>query len=71
LTLVLNLAPNFRHNEFELDFEQNLPITVVSPTTRTLTGSTLSIANLYGISGSNKKTLLGQYRMPFQVTVQE
>ena len=71
LTLVLSLAPDFRHNEFELDFEQNLPITVLSPTSRALTGSTLSIADLYRISGSNKKTLLGQYRMPFQVTVQE
>lgn len=71
LTLVLNLAPDFRHNEFKLEFEQNLPITVLSPTSRTLTGSTLSIANLYRISGSNTKTLLGQYRMPFQVTVQE
>jgi hypothetical protein len=71
LTLVLNLAPDFRHNEFLLEFEQNQPITVVSPTTRTLTGSTLSIADLYRVSGTNKKTLLGQYRMPFQVTVQE
>jgi hypothetical protein len=71
LTLVLNLAPDFRHNEFELDFEQNVPITVVSPTTRVMTGSTLSIADLYRISGSNKKTLLGQFRMAFQVTVQE
>lgn len=71
LILVLNLAPDFRHNEFMLEFEQNLPITVVSPTARTLTGSTLSIANLYRISGSNKKELLGQYRMPFQVTVQQ
>ena len=71
LLLVLNLAPDFRHNEFQLEFEQNLPITVVSPTSRTLTGSTLSIADLYRNSGSNKKTLLGQYRMAFQVTVQE
>ena len=71
LILVLNLAPDFRHNQFKLEFTQNLPITVVSPTTRTLTGSTLSIANLYRMSGSNKKTLLGQYRMPFQVTVQQ
>lgn len=71
LTLVLNLAPDFRHNEFELDFEQNVPITVVSPATRILTGSTLSIAELYRISGSNTKTLVGKYRMPFQVTVQE
>lgn len=71
LTLVLNLAPDFRHNEFKLEFEQNLPITVLSPTARTLTGSTLSIAALYRISGINKKTLLGQYRMPFQVTVQQ
>lgn len=69
--LVLNLTPDFRHNEFLLEFEQNQPITVVSPTTRTLTGSTLSIADLYRVSGTNKKTLLGQYRMPFQVTVQE
>lgn len=69
LTLVLNLAPDFQHNEFQLEFEQNLPITVVSPTTRTLTGSTLSIADLYRVSGSNKKTLLGKYRMPFEVTV--
>ena len=46
-------------------------VTVVSPTTRTLTGSTLSIADLYRVSGSNKKTLFGRYRMPFQVTVQE
>lgn len=71
LTLVLNLAPDFRHNQFLLEFQQNLPITVLSPTTRTLTGSTLSIADLYRVSGSNKKTLLGQYRMPFQVTVQQ
>ena len=71
LTLVLNLAPDFRHNEFQLEFEQNLPITVVSPTSRTLTGSTLSIADLYRTSGTNTKTLLGRYRMPFQVTVQE
>lgn len=70
LTLVLNLAPDFRHNQFLLEFEQNLPITVISPTARTLTGSSLSIANLYRVSGTNKKTLLGQYRMPFQVTVQ-
>lgn len=69
--LVLNLAPDFRHNEFELDFEQNQSITVLSPTSRALTGSTLSIADLYRMSGTNKKTLLGQYRMPFQVTVQE
>ena len=71
LTLVLNLAPDFRHNQFLLEFEQNLPITVVSPTTRRLTGSTLSIAKLYRVSGSNKKTLLAQYRMPFEVTVQQ
>jgi hypothetical protein len=71
LTLVLNLAPDFQHNQFLLEFEQNLPITVLSPTRRSLTGSTLSIANLYRISGSNKKTLFGQYRMPFQVTVQQ
>ena len=69
--LVLNLFPDFRHNEFTLEFEQNQPITVLSPTSRTLTGSTLSIADLYRTSGTNKKTLLGQYRMPFQVTVQE
>jgi len=69
--LVLSLKPDFQHNEFELDFEQNLPITVLSPTARALTGSTLSIADLYRVSGTNKKTLLGQYRMPFQVTVQE
>jgi hypothetical protein len=71
LTLVLNLSPDFHHNEFLLEFEQNLPITVVSPTTRALTGSSLSIADLYRVSGSNKKTLVGRYRMAFQVTVQE
>lgn len=71
LRLVLNLAPDFRHNQFLLEFEQNLPVTVISPTTRTLTGSSLSIANLYRVSGTNKKTLLGQYRMPFEVVVQK
>ena len=70
LTLVLNVQPDFQHNEFQLEFEQKLPITVLSPTSRVLTGSTLSIASLYRTSG-NKRTLLGQYRMPFQVTVQE
>ena len=69
--LVLNLFTDFRHNEFTLEFQQNQPITVLSPTARTLTGSTLSIADLYRISGTTKKTLLGQYQMPFQVTVQE
>jgi hypothetical protein len=71
VTLVLNLAPDFQHNEFELDFEQNLPITVLSPTARVLTGSSLTIADLYRYGANGKKTLLGQYRMPFQVTVQE
>lgn len=70
LTLVLNLAPDFQHNQFELEFQQNLPITVVSPSTRVLTGSSLSIANLYRSSGTKKRSLLGQYRMPFQLTVQ-
>ncbi len=70
LTLVLNVQADFSHNEFQLEFEQKLPITVLSPTSRVLTGSTLSVADLYRTSGRNR-TLLGQYRMPFQVTVQE
>ena len=70
VTLPFNLKPDFSHQGFELDFEQNQPVTVLSPTARQLTASTLSIADLYQSSG-NKKILLGQYRMPFEVSVQE
>lgn len=65
-----SLAPDFSNTGFELDFEQNQPVTVLSPKARQLTASSLSIADLYQYSG-NKKILLGRYRMPFQVTVQE
>ena len=70
MTLVLNLAPDFRHNEFLLEFEQHLPITVVSPTSRTL--NRFDAVDRGSVSGQRleHKTLISRYRMASQVTVQ-
>jgi hypothetical protein len=75
VSLPFSLQPNFSGTDFELDFEQPLPVTGSSGL-RTLTAGPSSIAELYELgkaSGgrSPTKTSLGRFYMPFEVTVGE
>lgn len=73
--LVFSTPPNYSGpGGFELDFEQNVGVSVVSSTTRQLTASATAIAELYqnvpsGSGNKGRKVSLGRYYMPFSVTV--
>lgn len=70
VTVPFNPVPH-SSPQFELDFEQNLPVTVINSTTRAMeTSSTADadIAELYEYVGGIKSSL-GRYHMPFKLTV--
>ena len=71
VTLVFSNPTNFSGpGGFELDFEQNVGVTVVSSTIRRMTASGTAIAELYQKEPpSGKKISLGRYYMPFSLTV--
>lgn len=71
LILVFSTPTNFTGpGGFELDFEQNVGVTVVSGTARQMTAPATAIAQLYqNVSTSGKKISLGRYYMPFSLTV--
>lgn len=71
LTLHMNLAPDFSHTAFILEFEARVPYTG-DDTARTLTANAQSVAELYKVSttkgGGTKKVSLGRFYMPFSLT---
>ena len=73
--LILNLQPFFANNTytnqgaFELDFEQNVPVSG-SATSRTVTAGPGAVAELYLIQAKGSKVSLGRFRMPFSLTAQ-
>lgn len=73
VTLPFNPVP-FSSPQFELDFEQNLPVCVsvteCDPTTRTMEAFSTNTAELYEYVGGIKSSL-GRYYMPFKLTVKK
>ena len=73
--LILNLQPVFKNNTytnqgaFELNFEQNVPVSG-SATSRTVTAGPDAVAELYLIQPKGSKVSLGRFRMPFSLTAQ-
>ena len=74
--LILNVEPVFANNTytnqgaFELDFEQNVPVTGGN-TYRTITASPDAVAELYQIQSKGTKVSLGRFRMPFSLRSEE
>jgi hypothetical protein len=77
VAIPFSLSPDFSGTDFELDYEQAVPVTVVSATSRSLTADATSpcsagmVADLYKYPKHGSKISLGRYCMPFQVTVNE
>lgn len=75
LMLVFSTPTNFTGpGGFELDFEQNVPVTALSATARQMTAAPTAIAELYQNvpnGRGNQKVSLGRYYMPFSLVVQE
>lgn len=72
VTLYFSLQRDFTSTEFELDFEQPVPVTAMSATVRVLEAPAGALAELYQYVSQGRKTVkttLGRFRMPFQLTV--
>jgi hypothetical protein len=68
VVLPFNLSPDFRNTAFQLEFEDPLAITDGDAQFRELTAAPGAVAELYAVR-RGKKTSLGRFRMPFQLTV--
>lgn len=73
VTLVFSNPTNYSGpGGFDLAFEQNVPVTQLSASTRMLTAPATAIAELYQkVPNSGKKISLGRYYVPFSLKVEK
>jgi hypothetical protein len=71
VSIPFSLQPDFSGTDFELDFEQAVPVNALSTTSRSLVAPSGMVAVLYKYNKHGGKISLGRYYMPFQITVQE
>ena len=69
VTLPFSLQSDFRGTDFELDFEQSVPVSAPSTNERDLEAGPDAVAELYQLGQTGQKISLGRFKMPFHLRV--